>query len=223
MKKKEFLTEAKRNAIISEKEKAIVESFAKTFNKIKRLGEAELEESELLSEYQVDVDDEGWGVDDEGNRKFVGLQYANQTLPRWPFTSGKSYSRSSYSKPFSAGKEINPTEADIADLATFKRYLNSIGWYPKTTEKLQQMYNISKSKLAKKAKPIEVPPAEPTSQTPAPAPAAKPASQGNKINPTAADMESLETFKAYLASIGWRPGPEKLQQMYNNTKKWKKF
>lgn len=42
MKKKEFLTEAKRKAIISEKEKAIIESFAKTFNKIKRIDENEV-------------------------------------------------------------------------------------------------------------------------------------------------------------------------------------
>jgi hypothetical protein len=42
MKKKEFLTEAKRKAIISDKEKAIIESFVKTFNKIKRLDENEI-------------------------------------------------------------------------------------------------------------------------------------------------------------------------------------
>jgi hypothetical protein len=46
MKKKEFLTEAKRKAIISEKEKAIIESFAKTFNKIKRIDENEINEFE---------------------------------------------------------------------------------------------------------------------------------------------------------------------------------
>ena len=42
MKKKEFLTEAKRKAIIADKEKAILESFAKTFNKIKRIDENEI-------------------------------------------------------------------------------------------------------------------------------------------------------------------------------------
>jgi hypothetical protein len=42
MKKKEFLTEAKRKAIIADKEKAILESFVKTFNKIKRLDENEI-------------------------------------------------------------------------------------------------------------------------------------------------------------------------------------
>jgi hypothetical protein len=42
MKKKEFLTEAKRKAIIAEKEKAIIESFSKTFNKIKRIDENEI-------------------------------------------------------------------------------------------------------------------------------------------------------------------------------------
>jgi hypothetical protein len=46
MKKKEFLTEAKRKAIISEKEKAIIESFTKTFNKIKRIDENEINEME---------------------------------------------------------------------------------------------------------------------------------------------------------------------------------
>jgi hypothetical protein len=45
MKKKEFLTEAKRKAIISEKEKAIIESFTKTFNKIKRIDENEINEN----------------------------------------------------------------------------------------------------------------------------------------------------------------------------------
>ena len=46
MKKKEFLTEAKRKAIISDKEKAIIESFAKTFNKIKRIDENSINEFE---------------------------------------------------------------------------------------------------------------------------------------------------------------------------------
>ncbi len=42
MKKKGFLTEAKRKAIIADKEKAIIESFAKTFNRIKRIDENEI-------------------------------------------------------------------------------------------------------------------------------------------------------------------------------------
>jgi hypothetical protein len=48
MKKKEFLTEAKRKAIISEKEKAIIESFSKTFNKIKRTDERRINEDLTL-------------------------------------------------------------------------------------------------------------------------------------------------------------------------------
>ena len=48
MKKKEFLTEAKRKAIIAEKEKAIIESFAKTFNKIKRIDENEISANNVL-------------------------------------------------------------------------------------------------------------------------------------------------------------------------------
>ena len=39
MKKKEFLTETKRKVMLSEKEKLIVETFAKNFNKIKRIDE----------------------------------------------------------------------------------------------------------------------------------------------------------------------------------------
>ena len=42
MKRIQFLTESKRKAIISEKEKIIIESFAKVFNKIKRIDENEL-------------------------------------------------------------------------------------------------------------------------------------------------------------------------------------
>jgi hypothetical protein len=44
MNKKIILTEAERKAIISDKEKAIIESFAKTFNKIKRLDENSINE-----------------------------------------------------------------------------------------------------------------------------------------------------------------------------------
>jgi hypothetical protein len=42
MNKKKFLTESDRKKIISDKEKAILESFAKTFNKIKRVDENEV-------------------------------------------------------------------------------------------------------------------------------------------------------------------------------------
>ncbi len=49
MKNKEFLTEAKRKAIIAEKEKAILESFAKTFNKIKRIDENRINENENIN------------------------------------------------------------------------------------------------------------------------------------------------------------------------------
>jgi len=49
MKKKEFLTEAKRKAIITEKEKVIIESFAKIFNRIKRIDENEISENSGVS------------------------------------------------------------------------------------------------------------------------------------------------------------------------------
>jgi hypothetical protein len=44
MNKKIILTESERKAIISDKEKAIIESFAKTFNKIKRIDENTINE-----------------------------------------------------------------------------------------------------------------------------------------------------------------------------------
>jgi hypothetical protein len=50
MKNKQFLTEAKRKSIIADKEKAILESFAKTFNKIKRIDENEINEVATLQD-----------------------------------------------------------------------------------------------------------------------------------------------------------------------------
>jgi len=49
MKKKEFLTEAKRKEIIADKEKVIIESFAKMFNRIKRIDENEISENSGVS------------------------------------------------------------------------------------------------------------------------------------------------------------------------------
>jgi hypothetical protein len=45
--KKIFLNESEKKKLISEKEKMIIESFAKTFNKIKRIDENEINEPEL--------------------------------------------------------------------------------------------------------------------------------------------------------------------------------
>ena len=53
--KKIILTESDRKKIISEKEKAIVESFAKTFNKIKRLDENEIRS--FTNEYADEVNE----------------------------------------------------------------------------------------------------------------------------------------------------------------------
>jgi hypothetical protein len=47
--KKILLNETERKVIILEREKAIVESFAKTFNKIKRIDENDLEDYEAVS------------------------------------------------------------------------------------------------------------------------------------------------------------------------------
>jgi hypothetical protein len=53
--KKLILNESDKKAIISAKEKVIVESFAKTFNKIKRVDEAEITEDDEDDEDDRDV------------------------------------------------------------------------------------------------------------------------------------------------------------------------
>lgn len=50
--KKIFLTETEKQRIIAEREKAIMESFAKTYNKIKRIDENEI--SSDISEASVE-------------------------------------------------------------------------------------------------------------------------------------------------------------------------
>ena len=57
--KKILLNESERKALISEREKAIVESFTKNFNKIKRIDENELNEADRISmsEFFGDVTD----------------------------------------------------------------------------------------------------------------------------------------------------------------------
>lgn len=74
MKKKEFLTEAKRKAIIADKEKAIIESFAKTFNKIKRIDENvinEVDSFEIASKNVSEVVRENDGP----NAKYLTIKF----------------------------------------------------------------------------------------------------------------------------------------------------
>jgi len=104
------------------------------------------EEIKRLTEYEdYYVDKDGNAHDDEGNVWFVGKQYAGQYLK--PNSSAARGSRnSSYSTPqksVSKGGKINPKPEDMKDLDTFKKYLNSIGWFPKA-DKLSQMYQNTK-------------------------------------------------------------------------------
>jgi hypothetical protein len=57
MNKKIFLTETDKKKIISEKERMIIETFAKNFNKIKRIDENEIEANNLNSGDQEILDD----------------------------------------------------------------------------------------------------------------------------------------------------------------------
>ena len=77
--KKILLTENERKAIISEREKAIVESFAKQFNKIKRIDENDLEDYELASrgvEYGINPYNEP-NEESDKYKSLIGMRYAN--------------------------------------------------------------------------------------------------------------------------------------------------
>lgn len=75
MRKKEIITEAKRKALLADREKAIVESFAKNFNKIKRLDEAYgMSFEEAKAEAKRISDEEGGvvqHVNQVGEDKFI--------------------------------------------------------------------------------------------------------------------------------------------------------
>ncbi len=71
MKNKEFLTETKRKQIIANKEKAIIENFVKTFNKIKRIDESEIEKHDF-----DDFEERRPYVDNQG--RLFGLHSDNQ-------------------------------------------------------------------------------------------------------------------------------------------------
>ena len=65
MKKKQFLTEADRKQILADKEKSILESFASTFNKIKRLDEAEITPNDVSKKsipYQPNLEKSPEGI-----------------------------------------------------------------------------------------------------------------------------------------------------------------
>jgi hypothetical protein len=63
MKKKQFITENKRKQILAEKEKAIIESFAKNFNKIKRIDEDNLNSSPNAPDEVLNLKPEMFSVD----------------------------------------------------------------------------------------------------------------------------------------------------------------
>jgi len=55
-KKNRILTEGEKKQIIQDKEKLIINSFAKTFNKIKRINENEIPQTRLMYEEEDDID-----------------------------------------------------------------------------------------------------------------------------------------------------------------------
>ena len=99
MKKKQFLTEADRKQILANKEKAIFESFANTFNKIKRIDENELTQNNdretivtllknedfVYSTDDVDILSLNNGSNSKLKIIFEGYEYTEE---EWPGHSG---------------------------------------------------------------------------------------------------------------------------------------
>lgn len=87
MKKKIILTEAERKALIIEKEKAIIKSFAKTFNKIKRIDENEVdgddyEQASRSVEYGIDPYQEQPSLFDDRDAGLLEFH-----IPEWALSS----------------------------------------------------------------------------------------------------------------------------------------
>lgn len=59
--------------------------------------------AESVLEYEIWVDDNGYGWDDEGNKAFVGTEHAGEVLNKWPNTRYK-YEPKSVVKTLSAGE-----------------------------------------------------------------------------------------------------------------------
>ena len=95
MKKREIITEAKRKALLADREKAIVESFAKTFNKIKRLDEAEYydgddyEQASRSIEYGIDPYAERPSLFDGVDRILVARPEYNGSVMNIIYKDGK--------------------------------------------------------------------------------------------------------------------------------------
>lgn len=70
---KKFLTEADKKKIISDKEKAIIESFAKTFNKIKRIDENQI--NEIDDDFEKDSRESEYGMNPYKNEELFVIDY----------------------------------------------------------------------------------------------------------------------------------------------------
>lgn len=103
MKKKQFITETKRKQILAEKEKAIIESFAKNFNKIKRIDEQDLSSTqnapdEVLNNEKFIVNYDILKIDlsnDELSVYFEPIEFNNTTF-RLFFNASFKYDAKNY-------------------------------------------------------------------------------------------------------------------------------
>ena len=92
MKKKQFLTEAKRKEIIADKERVIIESFAKMFNRIKRIDENDLNEIDwdrAADNYYSNPHDEDVPNAEVSEIKNGG--YDKENYPKYDFSANYGY------------------------------------------------------------------------------------------------------------------------------------
>lgn len=107
MKKIKIITEAKRKALLAEREKAIIESFSKNFNMIKRIDEADYNDGEDYERIGREIE---YGVDPYADRPEL-------IMPR-------------------VGDEFQNVDVKLQDGTTAKRDVKVIAIYPDTEEVL---------------------------------------------------------------------------------------
>jgi hypothetical protein len=163
MKKREIITEAKRKALLVEREKAIIESFTKNFNKIKRIDESYFTSFEEAKAEADKISSEEGGVaqhvNQVGENKYMISDFYDSDstvysvglgIDESEYNDGEDYERMDREvqygiDPYSDRPElIMPREGDfienvdiqLQDGSTVKRDVKVISIYPETEEAL---------------------------------------------------------------------------------------
>jgi hypothetical protein len=158
--KKILLTESEKKAIISEREKAIISNFAKTFNSIKRIDENELtEERPISARYGADpTPEQSAGIDkfvkdflDKKDKEKKGEIKPNDT--KISENDGEDYERQSREVEYGINPNQEQPDMDSMKLDAMKEHLEWLEsmmlvydramMYDKKDEVEQQFYKLS--------------------------------------------------------------------------------